>query len=98
MLCLSLSNIAGGILSATLLPHTIPIDRNQKTEANADRHHFPSTMATLIVNSTKNQRADADRQHGTEIIPRCAGMHHRIGAKLRPWQLVSATCGLSFPR
>src|SRR5664280_3615199 len=25
-------------------------------------------------------------------------MHHRIGAKLRPRQVVSATCGLSFPR
>jgi hypothetical protein len=27
-----------------------------------------------------------------------ADMHHRIGAKLRPRQVVSATCGLSFPR
>jgi hypothetical protein len=34
-----------------------------------------------------------ERREGTD-----SDMHHRIGVKLRPRQVVSATCGQSFPR
>jgi hypothetical protein len=44
MLCLSPSNIAGGIFKSDSVAAYYPIDRNQKTEANADRHHRRATV------------------------------------------------------
>ena len=81
--------------------HRSPFDlatMGEKWQRHADHGIDPEHHGNLDSKFDKNQRTDADRQHETEIIPRCAGMHHRIGAKLRPWQVVSATCGLSFPR